>query len=343
MMRFGSAEYLHLLWLVPFLAGFFVLVQRRRRARLGHFAGVVLQGRLVRAAGGERMVIRHLLFLLAVALLIVAAARPMWGARVNEVARRGVDVIIAMDTSLSMDAEDVKPSRLRKAKLEMSGLVDRLRGDRVGLVAFAGTAFVQCPLTLDHSAAKMFLEIMDTRLIPEPGTAIGRAISTSVEAFRSRERKYKTLVLLTDGEDHEGDPLAAARAAAEEGVVIHTVGIGSTAGEPIPMRDETGKISGYKKDRGGEVVTSRLDEETLRAIAATTGGIHVRATQGEVELDTLVAEISGMEKRELQSRMHAGLEERFQYPLALSIALLIVWLAIPDLGRARRSRKEVQS
>jgi len=340
MMRFGSPEFLHLLWLVPLIAGFFFLVQRRRRIRLERFAGHELLGRLSRSAGGERTVIRYLLFLLALTFLILAASRPMWGTRINEVARRGVDVIIAMDTSLSMDAEDIKPSRLRKAKLEMSGLVDRLRGDRVGLVAFAGTAFVQCPLTLDHSAAKMFLEIMDTGLIPRPGTALGRAIDTSAEAFRSRERKYKVLVLLTDGEDHEGDPVAAARAAAEEGVVIHTVGIGSPAGEPIPMRDEQGKISGYKKDRGGEVVTSRLDEETLRAIAGATGGLYVRATQGEVELDTLVAEIAGMEKRELQSRMHAGLEERFQYPLALALLLLTAWLAIPDLGRRRRSRRE---
>lgn len=339
-MRFGSAEYLHLLWLIPLLAGFFTLVRHRRRVRLERFAGHELLGRLARTAGGERMVIRYALFLLALTFIILAAARPMWGTRVNEVARRGVDVIIAMDTSLSMDAEDIKPSRLRKAKLEMTGLVDRLRGDRVGLVAFAGSAFVQCPLTLDHSAAKMFLDIMDTGLIPRPGTALSLAISTSMEAFRSRERKYKVLVLLTDGEDHEGDPVAVARAAAEEGVVIHTVGIGSPSGEPIPMRDERGKITGYKKDRQGEVVTSRLDEETLRAIAHATGGLYVRATQGEVELDTLVAEISGMEKRELQSKLHAGLEERFQYPLALALLLLITWLAIPDLGRRRRSHKE---
>ncbi len=339
-MRFGSAEYLHLLWLIPLLAGFFALVRHRRRVRLQRFAGHELLGRLVRSAGGERTVIRYVLFLLALTFIILAAARPMWGTRVNEVARRGVDVIIAMDTSLSMDAEDIKPSRLRKAKLEMTGLVDRLRGDRVGLVAFAGSAFVQCPLTLDHSAAKMFLDIMDTGLIPRPGTALSRAISTSVEAFRSRERKYKVLVLLTDGEDHEGDPLAAAQAAAEEGVVIHTVGIGSPAGEPIPMRDERGNITGYKKDRQGEVVTSRLDEEALRAVASTTGGLYVRATQGEVELDSLVAEISGMEKRELQSKLHAGLEERFQYPLALALLLLVSWLGIPDLGHRRRSRKE---
>lgn len=339
-MRFGSAEYLHLLWLIPLLAGFFALVRHRRRVRLQRFAGHELLGRLVRSAGGERTVIRYVLFLLALTFIILAAARPMWGTRVNEVARRGVDVIIAMDTSLSMDAEDIKPSRLRKAKLEMTGLVDRLRGDRVGLVAFAGSAFVQCPLTLDHSAAKMFLDIMDTGLIPRPGTALSRAISTSVEAFRSRERKYKVLVLLTDGEDHEGDPVAAAQAAAEEGVVIHTVGIGSPAGEPIPMRDERGNITGYKKDRQGEVVTSRLDEEALRAVASTTGGLYVRATQGEVELDSLVAEISGMEKRELQSKLHAGLEERFQYPLALALLLLVSWLGIPDLGHRRRSRKE---
>jgi Ca-activated chloride channel family protein len=340
-MRFGSAEYLHLLWLVPLLAGFFFWVSHRRRVRLENFAGRELLGRLVRSAGGERTVIRHILFLLALTFLILSAARPMWGTRETEVARRGVDVIIAMDTSLSMDAEDVKPSRLRKAKLQMTGLVDRLRGDRVGLVAFAGTAFVQCPLTLDHSAAKMFLDIMDSGLIPRPGTALSQAISTSVEAFRSRERKYKVLVLLTDGEDHEGDPLAAARAAAEDGVVIHTVGIGSPAGEPIPIRNEQGRVSGYKKDRGGEVVTSRLDEETLRAIAQATGGLYLRATAGEVELDTLAAEISGMEKRELQSRMHAGLEERFQYPLALALLFLIAWLAIPDLGHRRRSRKEI--
>jgi len=264
-------------------------------------------------------------------------ARPQLGTRLTLMKREGVDIVIAMDCSLSMLAEDFRPSRLEKAKQEVNGLISRLRGDRVGLVAFAGAAFIQCPLTLDYSAAQMFLDIIDHRLIPQPGTAVGEAIRTSIKAFNQKERKYKVLILLTDGEDHDSDPLEAAEEAAAEGIRIYAIGIGSVQGEPIPMRNKRGKITGYKKDEEDNVVVSKLDETTLQKIALITGGKYYHATSGEMELDKIYDDISKMEKKELEGKLMTQYEDRYQIFLFLSILLLTVEFLISE----RRSRKAV--
>ncbi|MDZ7265076.1 MAG: VWA domain-containing protein, partial [candidate division KSB1 bacterium] len=238
--------------------------------------------------------------------------------------------------SLSMQAEDIKPNRLEKAKHMVSNLIDLFQGDRVGLIAFAGVPFVQCPLTLDYGAAKMFLEIMDTNLIPQPGTAIGAAIMKAMETFDQRERKHKVLILITDGEDHEGEPLKAAELAEKDGVVIHTVGIGSVQGVPIPLYNESGRNVGFKKDRDDQVVTSKLDEITLEKIALQTGGKYYRASGSESELKKLYEEISKMEKKELASLKFSQYEDRFQYLLIISLVLLVAEVFIPE----RRKVKE---
>jgi Ca-activated chloride channel family protein len=248
-----------------------------------------------------------------------------------------VNIIIAMDVSSSMMAEDIKPNRLEKAKQEVNGLLSRMQGDRVGLVAFAGVAFVQCPLTLDYSAAKMFLDIIDVSLIPQPGTVIGDAIRTSIKAFNQKERKYKVLILLTDGEDHDSDPLSAAEEASKEGIRIYTIGIGSAQGEPIPIRDNRGQVTGFKKDQEGSVVVSKLDEVTLQKIALTTGGKYYHATSGEMELDKIYDEISKMEKKELEGKLMTQYEDRYQYFLFISL----IFLTIEFLVSERRSRKAV--
>src|SRR2546422_4546929 len=277
-MRFAAPEFLWWLLGVPVLIGLFVLSLRRRRLALQAFGDLPLMRRLTGSASLERRIIKAVLVVLASVFLIVALARPQWGAKLESVTRRGVDVIVAVDTSLSMLAEDVKPNRMAQARAAVGSFIDLLLGDRVGVVAFAGTSYVACPLTLDYTAARMFVDVLDVDLIPIQGTAIADAIQTATAAFRPGERRYKVLVLITDGEDHEGNVAAAAGAAAAGGVDIYTVGVGSPGGEPIPLRNARGDIIGYKEDREHRKVTSRLGETDLEAVAQTTGGRYFRST-----------------------------------------------------------------
>jgi len=237
MLRFAHPEYLYLLWLIPALIVFYCLAFRWKTKAMQRFGNLELVKKLAASTSRKRQVTKVSCVIAAFIFLIVSLARPQIGTKLQEVKREGVDIIIALDVSQSMLAEDVKPNRLEKARHEISGFIDRLEGDRVGLIAFAGEAFVQCPLTLDYGAAKIFLDILDTNLIPEPGTAIGEAIFKAIGTFEQRERKHKVLVLITDGEDHDSEPLKAAEEARREGIVIYTVGIGSGKGVPIPLYD----------------------------------------------------------------------------------------------------------
>jgi len=329
-MRFATPGYLWLLLALPVLAVLFVLLFRMRRRALETFGDLRLVNRLTASASTERRVIKAALVLGAMFFLVLALARPQWGASLETVSRRGIDLIIAVDTSLSMLAEDVKPSRLAQARAAISSLLDLLDGDRVGLVAFAGTAYVACPLTLDYAAASMFVDVLDTELIPVKGTAIAAAIRKSTEAFRTEDRRYKVLILITDGEDHEGDVSAAAKAASEAGVIIYTIGVGSPDGEPIPLRDGRGKMTGYKDDQEHRKVTSRLGEQTLEEIAIATGGRYYRSTAEGIELRRIYEEIGGMDRKTMSSRLQSAYEERYPVPLALALALLAIEIAVGD-------------
>jgi len=336
-MRFEEPAFLYALFLlIPLLILFYLYVFRRKRILKERFASPRILAKLLASHSPKREKLKVFLILLALSFLGVSLARPQFGEKLTFLKRKGVDVIIALDTSLSMLAEDIKPSRLEKAKLEVSGLIDRMRGDRVGLVAFAGGSFVQCPLTLDLSSAKMLLEIMHPDLIPHQGTAIGDAIRTATSAFSQKEKKYKVLVLITDGEDHGSDPLEAAEGAKKEGIVIYTIGIGSSYGEPIPLKDKGGKVSGFKKDENREVVLSRLDELVLKKIAQKTGGKYFRATAGEVELDRIYEEISRMEKKQLEGKMFTQYQERYQYFLTIALLFLTLELFISERKRERK-------
>ena len=286
-MGFGKPEHLWLLLLTIPLVALFVHGLRRRRRFLEIFCSLPMMRRLSRNSSMERRIIKAVLSLIVFLMIVLAFARPQWGTRLEKIERKGVDVIIAIDTSSSMLAEDIKPNRLEKAKLELSSFIDKLRGDRVGLVAFAGAAYLQCPLTLDHNAVKVFLDVIDHELIPLPGTAIGDAMELAVDAFEGAKKKHKVLVLLTDGEDHGSDPMGNAEKAKEEGIIVYTIGIGSPKGELIPERGQNGSLRGYKKDNEGEIVHSRLDQETLMKIASITGGKFFRATPSEMELDSI--------------------------------------------------------
>jgi Ca-activated chloride channel family protein len=303
------------------------------------FGSLAMMDKLSYTVSKKRQVWKRILLIFAVLFLVLAMARPQFGTKLRTVKREGQDIVIAIDVSKSMLAEDIQPNRLEKAKHEVSTLIDKLEGDRVGLIAFAGRAFVQSPLTLDYGAAKMFLESMNPDLIPVPGTAIGEAIQKALASFVEKERKHKVLILITDGEGHEGDPLETAKLAAREGVVIYTVGIGSIQGVPIPESDSRGNQTGFKKNRSGEVIMTKLDELTLEKIALETGGKYYRASPGEAELDKIYDDIAKMEKKALASQQFAQYEDRFQILVGIALFLLILELFLPERRKMKKEWK----
>ncbi len=326
---------LWLLLLLPVLAAFVWLRLRRRTKSLAEFADTSLIPRLAPDVDGNRRLLREGLRLAALALLIVALAGPRWGLHWEQVKREGVDLIVAIDTSRSMLATDVKPDRLERAKLAVEDLLNLLQGDRVGLVAFAGSAFLQCPLTLDYDAFRQSLNAIEVGIIPRGGTALGEAIDTSVDGFEARQGKHEALILITDGEDHEGKLDDAIKRATDRGIKVYTVGIGTTEGDLIPLPNTTG----YVKNREGQVVKSRLDEKTLQKIALDTGGAYVHGTGASLGLEEIFKDhIAKMERRELQSSLQRRFEERFQIPLAVAIALLLIEPLVGERKQALRLR-----
>lgn len=344
-MRFYEPFYLLGILLIPVFAFFFWWATAARKRLLARFGDMPL---VMRAASGisfGRQAGKAVLLMAAVLFLSLAAAKPQIGTRMEMMKREGVDIFVAVDVSKSMLAMDVKPgpiSRLAKAKQEIQSLItaDRLKGDRVGLVAFAGSAIIQCPLTLDYAAARMFLDIIDVDLVPTPGTAIGDAIRKAAEGYVQQERSHKVLILLTDGEDQGTDPIGAAEDARKKGVRIYTVGIGNPDGEPIPIYNMRGERVGFKKDDEGNVVVSKMDETTLQKIALATGGKFYRCTPSELELDKIYEDITGMEKKELEGKLMLQYDDRFQWPLAAAM-LFIVWeFFVPERIRVRKPQEE---
>ena len=321
-------------WLLPGVLGvgalLFVLLGRRAAA-LSAFAEAPLAKRLTPDLDRRRWSWRTMLRVGALILLVVTLAGPKWGFHWQQMKRQGLDLIVAIDTSRSMLATDVKPDRLERAKLAVLDLVPLLEGDRIGLVPFAGTAFLESPLTIDYAAFERAVRSVEVGIIPRGGTALARAIDTSLEGFDAREGKYEALILITDGEDNEGDVTAAAERAKAQGVKIFTVGIGTDEGELLPLGE-----GGFVKDRGGQVVKSRLDEETLKQIALSTGGAYVHGIGPSLGLDQVFRDhIAPMERREVASALQRQYEERFQVPLVLAIVVLLIEALVPLRRTAR--------
>ena len=335
-MRFADPLVLWALLGAPLLAVVMILLIRRRRRALESLIAPALQERMVAAVSTDRRLVKAGVACAAAAFLTLALARPQWGVSLESVARRGVDVVIAVDVSASMLAEDLAPSRVAKARSEASSLIDRLEGDRIGVVAFSGSAAILCPLTLDHAAARIFVDALEPGVVSRAGTSLGTALEEIAAAFGGREKRFRTAVILGDGEDLEGDWDGALAQAAEGGVVIHTVGVGTAAGGPIPLRDEQGRVTGYKEDREGRIVTTRLEEAALARIAERTGGLYLPASPGEGEIERIAEKIGAMDKRDIQQRLLTRFEERFQVPLALAIFLIVVEALIPERRRAAR-------
>ncbi len=321
--KIGSPESLWFLWLVPVLLAFFVYSFRTKTRLLRRFASPEMLARLTSGVSRPRQYFKAALILLGLAAMVFALAEPKFGFTWEEVKREGVDIVVTLDVSDSMLVEDAetggKLSRLERAKREITDLLRLMEGDRIGLVAFAGTAFVECPLTLDYGAAEIFLGAIDTDLIPVKGTALGAAIRSSLEAFEGAAQPSRAIVLITDGEDHTGEALRAAQEAKTAGVRIFTIGIGRDEGAPIPAPN-----GGFRRDRAGNIVLSRLDESTLQKIALETGGSYVRSVTGDVDLEQIYSQgiKATLEDQELASKRRQRWEERFQWLLAVALLAL---------------------
>jgi Ca-activated chloride channel homolog len=268
----------------------------------------------------------------ALVAFVLALAGPLIGSRLVEYKQKGLDVFIALDCSLSMQAQDFPPSRMAHAKLLLGQLIEKLAGSRIGIIAFAGQAYVQCPLTVDENAARDILDSLDVNIVPIPGTVIGDAIRTAIKGLKAGEGQNRVLVLLTDGEDHRSEPLGAAKDAARVGVKIYPIGIGTPQGEPIPVFDDQGNRAGYKRDKKGEVVLSRLDEGTLVEIARTSGGQYLRASPTGDEVEPLIRWLDQLQQGDQKAKLFNRFENRYQWPLAFALILLILSLAIPEMG-----------
>ncbi len=332
-MNLANPQYAGLYTAVAGLAALLWWAGRRRQRLLQVFAAAELVPRILVSVNDRRRRARAVLLVAGTLFLVTAITGPRWGFRWTEVKRRGVDIIIVLDTSRSMLAPDIKPSRMNRARLAAGDLVGQLEGDRIGLVAFAGTAFLQCPLTLDYGAFSVMLEQATTTLLPRGGTAIARAIEEGTAGFERSESKHKALILITDGESHEGDAVQAARDASAKGVTIYAIGVGTPDGELIPAGDGAGD-GGFLKDADGHVVKSQLDEKLLQRIAMETGGAYVRATPTRFGLAELYEKrIVKMEKKELESELQKRFEERYQIPLVLGLAAVFLEAVLEERRR----------
>ena len=323
-MEWGQLNNFVWLWTIPAVMAVFFAAALRKKSEMRKFGEAGLVERLFLSFSRAKRHWKRALILLALACLVAALAQPHFRKKETQVERKGVDVIIAIDVSNSMMAKDIAPTRLEKAKLELTGLIDKLKGDRIGIVAFAGEAIIQCPLTLDRSAVKLFLSTVSPDLVEFQGTDIGRAIAVGTQAFQQKERDSKALILLTDGEDHDPDTPKFVKQAQDSGVRIFTIGIGTAEGSTVP------EGTNYKKDRQGQVVLSRLNESFLRKLAHDTGGVYYRSTRGELEADGLAREVRHMTQKGFQSEWAVEYEENYQFFLLVALALLALEMILSE-------------
>lgn len=323
MYRFANIEALWILAFLPVLWLIFALVQRWRNRQLSLFASHEAIKKLSPEKDSSKFVYKFVLFNLALVALIIALANPQIGSKLEEVKRKGVDLVICLDLSNSMMAEDIKPNRLENAKRAIERLLDKIKNDRIGIVVFGGEAYTQLPITTDYAAAKMFLNTVNTDIIPIQGTAIGKAIDMAMRSFDPESKTAKSIIVITDGENHEDDAIEKAQEAAQKGISIHTIGMGSIEGAPIPIY-RGGKRTGFRKDRNGNSVVTKINEENLMNIAAAAKGIYVRASSSNTGLDYVFQEIEKMEKAEFGSKMFTDYEDRFYYFTAIAFALLLI-------------------
>jgi Ca-activated chloride channel family protein len=334
MLKFANSEFLYALVMVPVFMVLYWLLTRWRKNKMRLFGDLALVKTLTDTTSKSKPAWKFVLLMLGYVALVIGIADPQVGSKLEEVKREGVDIMIALDVSNSMNAEDIKPSRLERSKQAISRLIDKLQNDRIGVIVFAGKAYVQLPITTDFAAAKLFLSTIDSDMIPTQGTVIGDAISLAVKSFTSKDKKHKVLIVITDGEGHEDNAVEEAQAAAKEGIVVHTIGMGSPGGGPIPQY-KNGTLTGFKKDNTGAVVVTKLDEVLLQQVATAGNGKFVRASNSEAGLNSLLAEINKMEKKNFGTKMFTDYEDRFQYFMAAALLLLLIEALISEKRNKR--------
>ena len=334
MIYLAQSKYLLLLLLVPLLFVGYALQLRIRRRRIAKLGNPELVKALMPDASTGKGWLKVSLLAAAWFFFVIGLARPQLGARLKEHETQGVEVMIALDVSNSMLAEDYSPNRLERSKLAISRLVDKLQGDRIGLVIFAGESFVQLPITADYVSAKLFLKSITTESVPIQGTDLAEALMTSARSFSTQSEHSRAIILITDGEDHEGDALEAAKAIAEQGIRIYTIGVGSPQGKPIP------KNGSLMKDANGDIVVSRLDEGILQEIAGIGQGKYVRAGNSEFGLNPIIEDIRSIDKEQFNSVVFEDFDEQYMYFFGIALFFLILEMLVSDRKARRRLFKE---
>ncbi len=334
MFQFHSKEYLWLLLVLPVFALLWWLAGLSRKRSLKAFGDSNVVSLLMPGVSVGFRNLKIVLLLMAFAMLVLALARPRFGSSLLDVKRNGIELIVAIDVSNSMLTRDVKPNRLERAKKGVEKLIAELENDRIGLIIFAGDSYLQLPVTNDYASARMFLRSISPALAPKQGTAIGSAIEMATRSYTSGDQMSKVLVIFTDGENHEDDPVGAAKEAYEKGIIIHTVGMGLPNGQPVPMPDG----NGFMKDRSGNVVMSKLDELSLQQIASAAHGIYVRTGSSNTGIELIANEISKMQQSTITSRQYADYDEKFVYPAALALLFLVLGVLLPERKTIRQRK-----
>jgi len=338
MLRFGHSELLWALVLVPALIILFLFVRRWKRRALAALGDKSVISRIIPDVSFRRPTLKFILFIIAYGLLVIGAADPQIGTTTDDTKHKGADIMILLDVSNSMLSQDFAPNRLENAKMAIAQLIDHLKDDRIGIIVFAGEAYVQLPMTNDYSAAKLFLGTINTNMVPVQGTAIGAAIDMGVKSFDFKDGAAKAMLLLTDGENHEDDAVTAATAAHDKGVIIHVIGFGSTQGSPIPIYDENGKETGFHTDSAGHTVVSKLNEDMCREIAIAGAGTYFHASNANSGLGYAMNQINKMQQKAYNTKTFKDFEDRFQFFLVLTLALLIVEFFIANRKNERLSK-----
>lgn len=328
MIHFAQAQYLLLLFLIPFFFVIYAMVMKMRRRRIRKFGDEALVAGLMPSYAKAKGWLGLTFFAIGFFFFAIGLSRPQIGAKLKEHETKGAEIMIVLDVSNSMLAEDYSPNRLERAKLAISRLVDKLRDDRIGLIVFAGNSFVQLPITTDYVSAKMFLSSISTESVPIQGTAIGEAIGTALRSFSAQSDRSRAIIVITDGENHEDDPVAAASQAAEMGVRVFTIGVGSPEGKMIPFEGD------YLRDKEGNPVVTRLDESVLQDVAAAGKGLYVRAGNSEFGLNPIVDEIARMDDEEYNSIVFEEYDELYMYFFGMALFFLVLEMLIGD----RRSK-----
>ena len=331
MFRFAHPGLLYLLIVIPLLIVFFVMMARKKKKAIAEFGNPELLEPLMPLLSFRRGAWKFVMLMLALVFVIIGVAGPQFGSKLQQVKKKGVELMIALDVSNSMMAQDIKPRRLENAKLAIARMVEKLSNDKVGLIVFAGDAYVQLPITTDYSSAKLFLSNISTDVVPIQGTAIGSAIDLAAKSFTPETETSKAIIVITDGENHQDDAVAAAKRAREKGITVHTIGMGLEQGAPIPEKGHPGQ---FMKDGSGNIVVSKLDEKTLKEIAKSGEGLYVRASNTEVGLTQLLDEVNRMEKTLLEERIYTDYAEKYQY--FLLVGLFFIFLEFMILGRKNK-------